>query len=273
MPADDVREIPEVQFAIEVALSAGKILADRPDELMISTKSTATDVVTQMDHLAEQYIVERIEAVRPTDGILGEEGAAKVGTSGLEWVVDPLDGTVNYLYDIPFWCVSVALVDVETREGVVGAIYAPVLDKLWFAARNNGAYVVQGEVTRRLAVSNCATLDRALMGTGFGYSDERRRAQGRVVAQVLPRVRDIRRMGSCAIDLCCVASGDLDGYYERGVNPWDHAAGGLIAREAGAIVSGLNGADEGEQMLVAAGPAVHKELVALLEQNNAASDI
>ncbi len=272
MPADAVLEIPEVHFAIEVALSTGAILADRPDELTISTKSTATDVVTHMDQLAERHIVERIEAMRPLDGILGEEGAAKVGTSGLEWVVDPLDGTVNYLYDLPFWCVSIALVDAASREGVAGAIYAPRMDSLWFAARGQGAFVTSGGVTRRLGVSECANLDRALMGTGFGYSAERRQSQGRVVAQILPRVRDIRRMGSCAIDLCCVASGDLDGYYERGVNPWDHAAGGLIAREAGAVVSGLSGAPEGEEMLVAAGPAVHQQLVALLEQNDAASD-
>jgi len=272
MSADEVREIPEVRFAIDLARSAGGILADRPEQLTISIKSTATDVVTHMDQLTEKHIVDQIELHRPHDGILGEEGAAKVGTSGLEWVIDPLDGTVNYLYNLPFWCVSIALVDAVTRVGEVGAIYAPRLDTLWFAARGQGAYSVSGQRTQRLAVTDCSTLDKALMGTGFGYSAERRRAQGRVVAQVLPRVRDIRRMGSCAIDLCCVASGELDGYYERGVNPWDHAAGGLIAREAGAIVSGLHGAREDHEMLVAAGPAVHAELVTLLENHGAASD-
>jgi len=272
MSVDAVLEIPEVHFAIDVARSAGAILANKPTELLISTKSTATDVVTQMDQLTEQHIVEQIEARRPQDGILGEEGAAKAGTSGYEWVVDPLDGTVNYLYDLPFWCVSIALVDAETREGIAGAIYAPSLDSLWFAARGQGSFMESHGMTRRLTVTDCKSLDRALMGTGFGYSADRRRAQGRVLAEVLPRVRDIRRMGSCAIDLCCVASGDLDGYFERGVNPWDHAAGGLIAREAGAVVSGLHGNVEDHEMLIAATPLVHAELMALLEKHDAASD-
>lgn len=263
---------PDVAFALDIAHATGTLLANRPDSLEVDSKSTPTDVVTHMDRLAEDLLVSRITSERPLDGILGEEGADIETQSGRMWVIDPLDGTVNYLYQLPFWAVSVGLVDVESGTGLIGVVYAPALGKAWIASRGAGAYELSASAHRKLAVSECTTLDRALMGTGFGYSTARRASQGRVIRTVLPEVRDIRRMGSCAIDLCLVAEGALDGYFERGVNPWDHAAGSLIAREAGAQVSGLRGSVEGSEMLVAANPQLHSALVSRLETLNADSD-
>ena len=262
----------DVQFALSIATAAGELLAARPDSLEISTKSTATDVVTHMDKLAEELLVSRIRAERPLDGILGEEGADVESQSGRMWVIDPLDGTVNYLYNLPFWVVSVGLVDVTTNHGLVGAVVAPTLGKAWVAGHNKGAFVLSGDTSRPIGVSDCSTIDRALIGTGFGYSKERRASQGRVIKSLLPGLRDIRRMGSCAIDLCLLAEGHLDAFYERGVNPWDHAAGGVIAREAGARVSGLRGRQESDEMLVAANPALHELLARELEVLDADSD-
>lgn len=267
-PLDDA----DVQFALSIANAAGQLLAARPDALEISTKSTATDVVTQMDKLAEELLVSQIRAGRPLDGILGEEGADVESQSGRQWVIDPLDGTVNYLYNLPFWAVSVGLVDVATNHGLVGAVVAPTLGKAWIAAHNQGAFVLTSDHHRPIGVSDCASIDRALIGTGFGYSKERRASQGRVIKTLLPQLRDIRRMGSCAIDLCLLAEGHLDAFYERGVNPWDHAAGAVIAREAGAHVSGLHGMVESEHMLVAANPTLHALLVHELEVLHADSD-
>jgi myo-inositol-1(or 4)-monophosphatase len=262
----------DVHFALAIASAAGELLAARPDALEISTKSTATDVVTHMDKLAEELLVSRIRAERPLDGILGEEGADVESQSGRMWVIDPLDGTVNYLYNLPFWAVSVGLVDVATNHGLVGAVVAPTLGKAWVAAHNQGAFVLSTDASRPIGVSDCSTIDRALIGTGFGYSQERRASQGRVIKTLLPGLRDIRRMGSCAIDLCLLAEGHLDAFYERGVNPWDHAAGGVIAREAGARVSGLRDKQESDEMLVAANPVLHALLVRELESLNADSD-
>lgn len=225
-----------------------------------------------MDRLAEDFLVSQITSQRPLDGILGEEGADVVSQSGRMWVIDPLDGTVNYLYQLPFWAVSVGLVDVESGAGLVGVIYAPAIGKSWVGARGKGSFELTTTSQRKLAVSDCSTLDRALLGTGFGYAKQRRAAQGRVVRTLLPEIRDIRRMGSCAIDLCLVAEGALDGFFERGVNPWDHAAGSLIAREAGAQVCGLRGQTEDSEMLVAANPQLISPLVARLETLNADSD-
>ena len=267
-PIDDA----DLAFALEIASAAGELLADRPESLEVNSKSTPTDVVTHMDKLAEDLLVSRIRSERLLDGILGEEGADVESQSGRMWVIDPLDGTVNYLYNLPFWAVSVGLVEVETGRGIVGAVVAPLINTAWVAASGKGAFAVTGAKTTQLSASECANVDRALIGTGFGYSQERRASQGRVIKTLIPDIRDIRRMGSCAIDLCLLAEGKLDAFFERGVNPWDHAAGGVIAREAGAIVSGLRGNSESDEMLVAANSVLHPKLVSILEALDADTD-
>ncbi len=258
MSADDALFDELLALAVSAAREAGRLLLDRPTDLGVDTKSTPTDVVTVMDKRAEQLLVDRLRGKRPADGILGEEGSDTAGTSGVRWVIDPVDGTVNYLYDLPGWAVSVAAeVDGETVVGVVevprfGETFTAVLGR---GATRNGAPV---------HVSNCHELSQAMVATGFGYAAARRARQAAVLAEVLPRVRDIRRFGAASVDLCSVACGRVDGYYERGLQPWDLAAGGLVAREAGALVTGLAGAPAGEELVLAANPALHALLDALL---------
>ena len=263
---------PNLALAMTIASGTGKLLLDRPDDLQVQTKSTATDVVTLMDQRAEAFIVSEINKHRPNDAILGEEGANQSGSSGLQWVIDPIDGTVNYLHQLPHWCVSIGLVEESTGQGMAGVVYVPVLDQMYISSRGLGAWVIERGESRELKVSDCSELSQALIGTGFGYSSTRRASQARVLQEVLPKVADIRRLGSCAVDLCLVAEGVLDGYYERGVNAWDHAAGELIAREAGAISSGLFSNPIGVDMIVVANPVIHAQLLAILEANEADRD-
>ena len=234
----------------------------------VGTKSSPVDVVTAVDAAAEELLVRRLLEARPDDGVLGEEGGAREGTSGVRWLVDPIDGTVNFLYDLPAYAVSVAAeVDGVVRAGVVLNVGT---GELFTATAGGGARLTTpGGPERRLAVSGPTSLELALVATGFGYQAEQRRAQGEVVARLLPRVRDIRRSGSAAVDLCSVAAGRVDAYYEQGLNPWDHAAGALVAAEAGAVVAGLPGTPPGEPMMIAAAPAVagpFLELVARLHR-------
>lgn len=263
---------PNLALAMTIASGAGKLLLDRPVDLQVQTKSTATDVVTLMDQRTEAFIVAEINKHRPNDAILGEEGANHSGTSGFQWVIDPIDGTVNYLHEIPLWCVSIGLVEESTGQSLAGVVYVPVLDQMYISSRGLGAWLIDRGDSRELKVSQCSELSQAVIGTGFGYSSARRASQAKVLQAVLPKVADIRRLGSCAVDLCLVAQGVLDGYYERGVNAWDHAAGELIAREAGAVSSGLFGNAIGVDMIVVANPTIHAELVAILESNQADQD-
>ena len=271
MSHSNVLQNSDALLAYEIALEAGLKLLDRPAVLELDVKSTPTDIVTHMDKAAEELIVSRLNLARPNDGLIGEEGAARVSQSGRTWVIDPIDGTINYMYELPFWAVSIGLVDADNR-GIAGVVHAPALRKTWIAAKGIGAFVISDNHEKCISVSNQPELAHALMGTGFGYSSERRTSQARVLNTVLPKVRDIRRLGSCAIDLCLVAEGVIDGYYERGVHHWDHAAGSLIASEAGAVVSGLHGKREGNDMLVATNPHINADLVSLLESVNADSD-
>ena len=257
---------------MSIATGAGKLLLDRPSDLQVQTKSTATDVVTLMDQRAEAFIVAELGKHRPNDAILGEEGANQEGTSGFQWVIDPLDGTVNYLHQVPLWCVSIGLIEQSSGLAMAGVVYVPVMDQMYISSRGLGAWVIDRGAPRQLKVSQCNDLSQALIGTGFGYSSTRRASQARVLQEVLPNVADIRRLGSCAVDLCLVADGVLDGYYERGVNAWDHAAGELIAREAGAVSSGLFGNSIGNDMIVVANSAIHRDLIAILEANQADRD-
>jgi myo-inositol-1(or 4)-monophosphatase len=246
--------------AAEIAGAAGRLLADsRPaGRLDVASKSSPTDVVTEMDHAAEALIARELARLRPTDGLVGEEGTDRVGTSGVHWVVDPLDGTVNYLYGLPGWAVSLA----ATIDGasVAGVVHVPSTGETFAATRGGGA-TCNG---RPLHCGPGPEPDHALVATGFGYSDKRRAHQAEVLRRLLPAVRDIRRFGACAYDLCLVADGRVDAYFERGVKPWDHAAGGLIAVEAGAVVAGLHGAPPSERLVLAAAPNLFAALHDLL---------
>jgi myo-inositol-1(or 4)-monophosphatase len=267
-------DLPALErLAVDVALEAGRFIVDeRPAGLGVAdTKSSATDIVTVMDQGCERLLRSLIDAARPDDAILGEEDGASPGTSGITWVVDPIDGTVNYLYEIPAYCVSVgAVVGDATRPGawrpVAGAVHNPISGEMFHARAGGGAHLVTQEGRRDLRVSTATTLGQSLVATGFGYRAEVRERQAAVLAQLIPGVRDIRRIGSAALDLCAVAAGRLDAYYETGLNPWDLAAGWLIATEAGALVSGLGGRAPSQDMVVAAGPRVHQLLVDRLEE-------
>ncbi len=226
-----------LRLAIDLAREVGMHLRDARRQAApgARTKSTATDMVTEMDEWAEAYIVDRLLDDRPADGMIGEEGANVTGTSGVTWCIDPIDGTTNYLYGHPGYSVSIAaLVDGEPAVGVVAD---PELDQLYSAVRGHGAW----RDNEPIRASSCADMALALVGTGFGYAPSRRAEQGAVVAALLPRVRDIRRMGGAALDLCSIGASRLDAFYERGLAPWDVAAGGLIAREAGARVTDFAG--------------------------------
>jgi myo-inositol-1(or 4)-monophosphatase len=201
----------------------------------LGSKSSATDLVSDADRDAEALIRDLLAEQRPADGMLAEEGTSERGESGRRWVFDPLDGTVSYLYGYPHWCVSVALEDGD--GAVLGVVYDPNRDELFAAERGAGA-TLGGE---RIQVREAPPLDEALVATGFGYDAERRARQAAVAAELLPAVRDIRRAGSAALDLSWLAAGRLDAYYERGLNPWDWAAGSLIVREAGGVVEELPG--------------------------------
>jgi myo-inositol-1(or 4)-monophosphatase len=251
-----------LELACAIALEAGELLRSGHGQVrVVETKSSPTDVVTQMDQAAEELIRRRILAARPGDAILGEEGGQPdaVGDGGVRWVVDPLDGTVNYLYGLPDWAVSIGA---EVNGAVVaGAVSVPMQQSLFSARLGGGAWLRSpGADPAALSCNAGVPLDRALVGTGFGYASARRAVQGRVVAALLPRVRDIRRGGSAAVELCSVAAGRLDAFYERGLNPWDVAAGGLIAQEAGARLGGLHGRPASESMALAAAPALFTAL-------------
>ncbi|MFB4308779.1 inositol monophosphatase family protein [Actinomadura sp. GTD37] len=254
-----------LELAAETAREAGRMLVDKrpadgPD--VVQTKSSPTDVVTQMDRAAEQLIIERIRAARPGDAFLGEEGGTRAGDSGVRWVVDPIDGTVNYLYDLPDWAVSIAA-EVD-GEAVAGAVEMPRRGESYTAVRGGGALLHTASGTRELRVNARVPLGTALVATGFGYDAARRAAQARILTGVLPNVRDIRRGGSCCVDLCSLAAGRVDAYYERGVQAWDVAAGALIVQEAGGRVEGLHGAPASPELTIAAGPGTFEALHALL---------
>ncbi|WP_159798535.1 inositol monophosphatase family protein [Puerhibacterium puerhi] len=258
-------------LAVRLATEAGELVrTGRPARVTVAaTKSSDVDPVTAMDRASEALLRRRLAEARPQDGILGEEGDDVAGTSGLTWVLDPIDGTVNYLYGVASYAVSVAVVagppDPERWTVLAGAVRSVVDGRTWSAGLGEGA-ARDGE---RLSAGGAASLATSLVGTGFGYAAGRRAAQARVLGTVLPRVRDIRRLGSAAIDLCLVGEGALDLYYERGLNPWDLAAGALVAAEAGAVVTGLRGRRAGAAMtVVGAAPVVH-DLVALLEEADA----
>ncbi|AGL20207.1 inositol monophosphatase family protein [Actinoplanes sp. N902-109] len=257
-----------VRIAREAAATAKRMRAGAITD--IETKSTDTDVVTAADKAVERQVVDALRRERPGDGVLGEEygdRAADDGTAAgsVRWILDPIDGTVNYLYGIPQYAVSLAA-EVEGTV-VAGVVHNPATGDEWTATLGGGAW----RDGRRLTGSARTTLDQTLVGTGFGYDAARRAHQGAVVAGLITRVRDIRRIGAASIDLCLAAEGSLDAYFEKGLNPWDYAAGGLVATEAGLVVSGLEGAPASGQLLVAAPPAIFPALHDALVELDAAA--
>jgi myo-inositol-1(or 4)-monophosphatase len=248
-----------LDLARQTALRAGELAFRRRLEgvQVAASKSSPEDIVTHTDREAEELNRGLLADARPDDGFFGEESEPTAGTSGLTWIVDPIDGTVNFLYGIPFWAVSIAVVegdpDPATWNTRAGAVFAPAIDEMYTASSGGGAFL-NG---RRLAVTEGVELPLALVGTGYSYSAGRRVRQADVVTGLIDRVRDIRRLGAASLDLCAVAAGRLDLFYERGLNPWDLAAGALVAREAGAKVGGFAGRPESSDLLIAAAPDLY----------------
>ncbi len=257
-----------LSLASATAREAGAMIAARAGHLRtdVATKSTPTDMVTEVDRDSEALIVARILAARPADAILGEEGGGQPGTSGVRWVIDPLDGTTNYLYGYPAYAVSIAAE--YHGEVVAGVVFDASRGDIFEAALGHGA-TLNGQPIR---ISGRTDLATALTGTGFGYDPERRALQGAVLAHLLPCIRDIRRGGSAALDLCAVACGRLDAFFELGLGPWDWAAASLVIREAGGATFAR--IEDGAISLVVAGEASLvpplRDLVLQLEANHLA---
>ncbi len=268
-----------LSIATSVAISAGALLTERfyhGHEQPIASKSSPTDLVSEADIEAERWIREKIEDHRPQDGFIGEESGEQSGSSGLCWVVDPLDGTVNFLFGIPQWCVSVAVRD---NDGpLVGAIYDPIRDEMFTATRGGAAMLDTPEQKRlfgpvpyayareqrTLVAAQRDDLSIAMLATGLAYDADIRAAQAQVLARVIPRVRDIRRFGSAALDLAWTAAGRYDAYFERSVKPWDIAAGTLICEQAGLTVRELPERDGLPLGVLAAAPALAEPLLELV---------
>jgi myo-inositol-1(or 4)-monophosphatase len=260
-----------VSVALMAARAAGQLLVNRQNGARaVAAKSSPTDPVTEADRAAERLLVDLVRTRRPHDGVLAEEGTELPGTTGLRWVIDPLDGTVNYLYGRPSWTVSLAVEDAAGE--LVGVVLDPVHREAFHAVRGRGAYLG----AERLRVRDPVPAAMALLAIGFSYDPQVRRRQAGRLVELLPAVRDIRRLGTCAGDLCGLAAGRVDGFLEDDLAPWDWAAGALIAREAGATVTPLHGgtatgptgpggpARSRTVGLLAAGPSLHSELSRLL---------
>jgi len=254
----------DIELAERAARAAAEVLMStygRPPE-GLGSKSSETDLVSDADREAERAVRELLALERPEDGLLAEEGSHSKAASGRRWIVDPLDGTINFLYGFPAWAVSVAL---EDADGVVvGVVLDPVRDECFMAERGGGARLRgAGGDLQPLRVRERRDLDRALIATGFSYEPERRALQAEVVRRILPRVRDIRRAGAAALDLSWLAAGRVDAYYERGLNHWDWAAGRLLVEEAGGTITDLDGDPHG--LVAAATPELLDELTPLVD--------
>ncbi|MCB2413864.1 inositol monophosphatase [Demequina sp. TTPB684] len=258
-----------MDLAASLASQAGQLVIEGRSQAEVTlTKSSPIDIVTQMDVAAEKLLRSRLAQERPDDAILGEEGEDVPGKTGVTWVIDPIDGTVNYLYGLPHFAVSVAAVEGGTDPAswrvLAGAVYGGGGVE-WKAAAGHGAWRNGKQLERGEAPALASTL----VATGFSYVAERRVAQGRVVAELLGQVRDIRRLGAASLDLCLVAEGSVDAYYEHGLKPWDFAAGSLIAQEAGVRVGGIDGGAADGELLIAAAPEAWDEFRDVLERAGA----
>lgn len=262
--ADDIASLERI--AVDIVREAGALARRRRAEgvHIAATKSAEADIVTAADREVEELIRARLSAHRPHDGFFGEESGAEPGSSGITWVVDPIDGTVNYAYGIPTYATSIAAVlgepDPQTWTALAGAVYNPVTGELFRAALGQGAWSEQDAAPDtapvRLHVNDHPGPAGALVATGFGYDPATHAGDLDRVERVMPLARDIRRMGSAALDLAFVAAGRLDGYFERGIHPWDHAAGALLVTEAGGVVGGEPGGHPGNTMTIATGPGL-----------------
>jgi myo-inositol-1(or 4)-monophosphatase len=254
------------ELSVQVAVGAGEVArAGRARGFEVGTKSTDTDLVTGVDRAVEGWLAAAIHQARPNDGLLAEEGAARTGTSGVRWVIDPIDGTVNFALGLPHYAVSVA----AELDGTVvaGCVHNPESAETYSAARGAGALLAQpGRPSRALSGPRSVELARSVVGTGFGYAAEQRARQGEFVSRLLPRIGDIRRLGAASLDLCAVASGRLDAYFEVGLNHWDYAAGLLIATEAGCIASGPAGHEPGSRLIVVSGAGLAEPFAELLTE-------
>lgn len=249
-----------LDLAVEAAQSAGSLLLEhfrKPAE-GVSSKTTPTDLVSDADKASETLLIDLIGSKRPGDGVLSEEGGGGASTTGLTWVVDPLDGTINFLFGIPVWSVSIAIEDGD--GGLVGVVHDPVHGETFAAARGQGARLNGSAIH----VSDQRDLSKALVGTGFAYDARAREVQAGIVTRVLPRARDIRRAGSAALDLAALSCGRLDAFYEAPMEPWDKAAGILLIREAGGIVSELPAPHDLSPGVIAGNETLHAELRTLI---------
>ncbi len=249
-----------LELAVSLAHAAGDMaLSGRKNGLGdVVTKSTATDMVTEFDQASEVLIAEGIREARPADGIIGEEGAHHESLSGITWQIDPIDGTTNFFFDLPMWAVSIAAVD--HVGSLIGVVYIPALGETFTAIRGTGA-LLNG---RPIAVRKNPLLSDALVCTGFSYSAQKRVLQAQRIPLIIEQVRDIRRVGAAAIDLCFVACGRYDAYFEENLLSWDLAAGHLIATEAGAIVTDFSGNTVHPAEVLASQPQIHRELSSLI---------
>lgn len=250
-------------IAAEAARAAGELLRERftaGTEQALRAKSTPTDLVSDADLAAERAIRDLLAARRPGDAVLGEEGGESAASSdgGVRWIVDPLDGTINFLFGIPQWCVSVAVHDDDGP--LAGVVLDPMRDEI-FVAEREGRATLNGTPVQPSARTELAT---ALVGTGFAYDADVRERQAEVAAVLLPRVRDLRRMGSAALDLAWTACGRYDAFYERGVQPWDVAAGALLCARAGLHVRDLAAVDGLPTGILAAPTALVEELAGVV---------
>ena len=258
----DAQAADLLALATDIANEAASVVAKYAAErtFIVETKSTPTDLVTEADRETEALIVRRILSARPNDGLLGEEGANRESTSGIRWVIDPIDGTTNFVYGIPAYSVSIGV----ERDGqvIAGVVHDVALQQSYTAALGGGAHM-NGHSIR---VSGKTDLSTALMGIGFAYDPARRDAQARFYDRVMIDIRDVRRMGSAALDLCRVACAQLDGYFEFQLNAWDIAAGGIIVREAGGVTTGFHGRTFEEGYVLAATPALAAPMQAVLDR-------
>jgi len=262
-----------LDLAVSIGREAGDFVAERRQSIAsLETKSSTTDIVTDVDRASEDLIVSRIQTARPDDSIVGEEGAGIIGTSGIEWVIDPIDGTTSFVYGYPGWSVSIAVA--RRRDGaastdppaetIAGVVVDPTHGHLYSASLGGGAQ----RNDEPLRASALTDIQGALVATGFSYDGARRAQQASVLAKMLPHIRDIRRSGSAALDLCLAATGQVDAYFEVGLNRWDQAAGLLIAAEAGAVTT-VESEDPDAPFTVAAGPGIAADLADLLDRSDA----
>lgn len=254
--------------SVKLAREAGELIVTRRAGHIevASTKSSDVDVVTAVDKESEEFLYTRLRELRPGDGFLGEEGQVEESTTGVTWVVDPIDGTVNFLYNIPHYAVSIAAVTGDPSPGSwqveAGAVFNPATGELFHAARGEGAFL--GE--RRLQIGPPPPMNLALLATGFAYSTAMRKEQVRILSQLIGEVRDIRRMGTASLDFAAVAAGRVDVYFERTLSPWDHAAGELLVTEAGGIITGIRDLPQGREGIFAGHPTLVTQLKARISE-------